>query len=137
VLCILLLSAAASAQEDFEIIPIFGYAWTSRVSTWDGDFDIANSGDWGVILNTDIESYTYKGTAVEILYNRQDSKAEFYEYGTRRQEDLFDLSVEYYQIGVANRLHCDNVEPFGEFRIGATRFASRTGISASAPNTAS
>ena len=96
--------AVSAQQMDFEITPIYNYAWTSRVATWDGDFDIGNSGSWGVMLNVDIESYTYKGTALEILYNRQDSKAEFYEYGTRIKTDLFDMSVDYYQIGVANRL---------------------------------
>jgi opacity protein-like surface antigen len=128
-LCVLLLPAAIFAQQrDFEITPVYNYAWTSRVATWDGDFDIGNSGSWGVMLNVDIESYTYKGTALEILYNRQDSKAEFYEYGTRIKEDLFDMSVDYYQIGVVNRLHYDQVEPFGEFLIGAARFSAKEDI---------
>jgi hypothetical protein len=129
VLCLLLLPAAVSAQRvDFEITPLFGYAWTSRVATRDGDFDIGNSGNWGMALTLDVASYTYKGTALEILYNRQDSKAEFYEYGTRFKKDLFDISVEYFQIGAMNKLHYDKVEPFGEFLIGAARFAAKEDI---------
>ncbi len=128
VLSVLILTATAFAGKGFEITPHYSYVWTSRVTTWDGDFDIANSSDWGIMLNIDIESYTYKGTALEILYNRQDSKAEFYEYGTRIKEDLFDMSVEYYQIGVMNKLYYDDVEPFGEFLIGATRFAAKEDI---------
>ncbi|MFC1799501.1 hypothetical protein ACFL2Z_01125 [Candidatus Eisenbacteria bacterium] len=128
VLCVLLLSGAASAQKGFEITPIFGYAWTSRVNTYEGQFDIGNSSNWGILFNYDIGNYTYKGTALEILYNRQDSRAEFYEAGTRIREDLFDMSVEYFQIGAANRLHYDKIEPFGEFLIGATRFAAKEDV---------
>jgi opacity protein-like surface antigen len=129
VLGVLLLSAVASAQQKgFEITPLFNYVWTSRVNTYEGQFDIANSGSWGVLVGIDIENYTYKGTTLELLYNRQDTKAEFYEAGTRLKEDLFDMSVDYYQIGVMNRLFYDKVEPFGEFLLGATRFSAKDDI---------
>ncbi len=124
ILGILLLSAAASAQKGIEITPIGSYAWTSRVKTYDGDFDIGNSSSWGILFNYDIENYTYKGTALAILFNRQDTAAEFYPYGGFK-ETLFDIAVEYYQIGVMNKLHYDQVEPFGEFLLGATRFAPK------------
>jgi len=128
ILSILLVTAAAFAEKGVEITPIFGYTYTSKVSAYKGDFDITNSSDWGVMVNVDIESYTYKGTMLESLYNRQDSEAEFYECGSRLRKDLFHMSVDYYQIGVLNKLHYDNVEPFGEVLIGATRLSAKSDV---------
>ena len=126
---LLLLSVAADAQQKgFEITPIYNYVWTSRVSTYDGQFDIANSGSWGILANIDIEDYTYQGTSLELMYNRQDSKAEFYSYQGGFKRELFDMSVDYYQIGVMNKLYYDNVQPFGEFLLGATRFAAKDDV---------
>lgn len=128
VLGILITAAVASAQGGFEISPLFGYTWTSRVSGYKGEFDIANSANWGIMFNVDIQNYTYKGTMLEILYNRQDSKAEFYEYGTHFKEELFDISADYFQIGAMNKMNYENVEPFLEFLIGATRFAAKSDL---------
>ena len=126
-LSVLVLTAVASAQQKgFEITPLYSYCWTSRVNAYDGEYDISNSGSWGILFSIDIENYTYKGTALQLLYNRQDAVAEFYEYPGKIKNDLFDMAVEYYQIGVANKLHYDQVEPFGEFLLGATRFAPKS-----------
>jgi hypothetical protein len=110
----------------FEIAPQVNYVWTSRVGVyWDaksGDFDLASSPSWGIAVDIDLHSEAQ----LELLYNRQDTKLEFYEYPTRIKNEIADVSLDYLQIGGLYRRPMDKLEPYFLFTLGATRYAFKT-----------
>jgi hypothetical protein len=124
----ILTSASAGHARKFEISPTANYVWTGRIAAqWydeegrlkSGDLDIGNSASWGIAIDIDI----HYEAQLELLFNRQDSYAEFLTYPGGIQTDRIDGAVEYYQIGGLYRRPIDNIDPFFLFTLGATRFA--------------
>lgn len=114
----------AWARPRIEITPFGGYQWGGTVSGWEGEFRIPATGNWGIALNVDM----HPDAQLELCFTRQYSALEvrWYDYSIPRQE-IFDMAVEYYQIGVLHKLKgTDNYGPYTVLTIGATRFAPDT-----------
>lgn len=114
----------AWARPRVEITPFGGYQWGGTVSGWEGEFRIPSTGNWGIALNVDMSP----DTQLELCFTRQHSALEvrWYDYSIP-QKELFDLAVEYYQIGALHMLRGSGYSgPYTVLTIGATRFAPDT-----------
>jgi hypothetical protein len=110
----------------FEITPFGGYSWTFARSACFGatcgDLDIKSSGFWGLAFDV---NGLIPGGQLEFLYNRQDSKLTYSGLGFR--EDVTDIAVEYYHVGILRAVPMNGVLPFGGATFGATRFNYKDG----------
>lgn len=107
-----------SSTRGIELGGFYGWQFGGSLSAVQGDISIKDSDFWGLALDIPIPA----GVQVELLYHRQDSKLELKQRGTNVKEPLFDMSVEYFQIGGLRGLPKGNTLPYGIFTLGATRF---------------
>ncbi len=115
------LQPTAFAQSSHvEIIPIAGYQWGGGANTREGELNIKGNPQYGIAL----DYYVTRESAVELSYTRQDTELESRTFGGIR-ETLFDMSVEYFQIGGLRTFKSGRFQPFGMFTLGATRFAPK------------
>ena len=124
----------AQAQEPpkrIEITPHIGYMWggSTKVEAAEdedgeeepgGELDIASAPSFGVTLDSRVRD----GAFAELSYSRQQTNLGLRSPGNPRQE-LFDMSVEYFQIGglMDFRNWETRVAPIFLMTLGATRFA--------------
>ena len=94
---------AANAQESVEITPIFGY----RVTPTFFGYDIKDSESYGFVLDVPLGI----DTDLELLWITQESEL-VNKRLPRGQQRLFDVDVDYYQIGIRRTLDDDVVRPF-------------------------
>ena len=133
-LSVLLVPATATAQPyDFEITPHIGYQFGGGTEveasdemqaegSLDGELDIASAPSFGVTL----DSRVYGGGYAELSYSRQQTNLGLRSGGEPREE-LFDMSVEYFQLGGLMDFRATDysrVAPFFLMTLGATRFAA-------------
>lgn len=83
-----------------------------------GDLDIKDSGFWGVALNFNLRP----DSAVELIYNRQDTELTFREFGNNRESKLADTAVEYWHVGGLYGIPQGQILPFTSFSLGATHY---------------
>jgi hypothetical protein len=126
IMLVLLTVTAVGHARRFELTPIVNYVWTAKIPAYgydtNGDVDIGNSASWGIVADIDI----HYEAQLELLYNRQDSYAEYVTYPGGIQLEKVDVAVEYYQIGGLYRRPMENIDPFFLFTLGATRYAPKT-----------
>ncbi len=104
-------------QSKFELSGLYGYQWGGTVRGYDGDYVIASSGAWGIVADITIRP----GAQIELSYSRQDADLMWKSKGI--EEKLFDVGVEYWQIGgLAEFKRQGNVRFFGLMTLGATHF---------------
>lgn len=120
---LLLLSSSLWAQQRrFEITPFAGYQFLGSTEVYYsnavGDVDIKDDMVYGVSINVPAKY----GAELELFYSRQDSRLTFDGGPFGSDETLFDMSVEYFQIGVLRGVPKGNVLPYGVFTLGATNF---------------
>jgi hypothetical protein len=119
---LLLISSSGWAQQHrLEITPFAGYQFLGKTNVFykntSGDLDIKDSEIFGFSINVPA-AY---GAEIELFYSRQDSRLDFRRaFGTK--ETLFDMSVEYFQIGALRGIQQGNLLPFGVVTLGATHF---------------
>ena len=116
--------SGAQARPRMEITPFGGYMWGGSVSGWEGEIRIPGTGNWGIALNVDMRPETQ----LELCFSRQYSALEvrWYDY-TQPREELFDIAVEYYQIGALQKFRgSGDYGPYTVLTLGATRFAPNT-----------
>ncbi|NOX67254.1 MAG: hypothetical protein GXO85_16015 [Chlorobi bacterium] len=122
VLFLLLLGSSFSFGQDIEITPYYGYMFAGKLALYQGDFNIKNDANYGITI--DLELDRKSGVSLELLYDRIDTRAVLKKYPTNITEDLFDMSVEYYQIGgLYNKPMNKKFSTFGVFTFGAARMA--------------
>jgi len=116
---LLLLSQNLLAQK-IEITPTYGYMFAGKMSVIEGDINIKNDANFGIILDIPVE----KGMMAEISYSRLNTQTTLEQPSPEIDMDLGDLAVEYYHAGaVINVKSKGNIRPFGILTMGATRFA--------------
>jgi hypothetical protein len=123
VICLLLFSSSGWAQQHrFEITPFGGYQFLGKTSVYFqnnyGDIDIKDSEVFGFSINVPV----IYGAELELFYSRQDSRLNFKSGAFGTGETLFDMSVEYFQIGALRGIRQGNILPFGVVTLGATNF---------------
>lgn len=133
-LFVLLRPTSAQAQPyNFEITPHVGYQFGggTEVEASDemqaegepnGELDIASAPSFGLTFN----SRVHGGGYAELSYSRQQTNLGLRAPGEPREE-LFDMSVEYFQLGGLMDFRATDysrVAPFFMMTLGATRFAA-------------
>lgn len=107
---------------------------TARIYVWgtmgfyEGEIRLQDGMSYGGSLVIPEVKY---GTDLEVNYTRLDSKAKFRSYYNKPgyEDEEFDLSINYIQIGVLKTFgHNDHVRPFGSFSMGTTIFSPKTDL---------
>jgi len=106
----------------FEIIPMYGYAWTvSQSATYNaygGDFDFKNSDFWGIAIDINAKP----GVQARLLYRRQDTELTWKQAGIT--DTLGDVAVEYWHVGAVGGMVKGNLMPYTSLTLGGTRYVS-------------
>ncbi len=118
------MSAKKQSSRGIEISGMYGYQFGGKLSAYKGDLSIMDSGNWGVTISIPVQY----GMRAEIAFYRQDSHLNIRYYAGGYTERLFDMAVEYYQIGGVKELRAGKVTPYGIFTAGAVRFAPKSGL---------
>jgi len=121
VLSFVLQPSTSYAQVKFDITPSYGFVFSTNVYSAQGDLIIVDSPDYG--LTVDIGHPNLPGgMMIQLMYNRQDTQMDLKEWPSGVREELFDLIVEYFQIGVVRPLQMGKVQPYGVVGLGAASF---------------
>ena len=120
------LAGSAFAQDKGIMITALGaYQWGGTLKGYYGEARLLDAGSWGVALDIPVRPDTY----VELIYTRQVTNLTYREYGVGiPAEEVFDIAVEYYQVGGLYTMAKDGPKPFGTMTIGATRFAPQSSV---------
>ncbi len=118
-------SAAARELRGFDATPFVGYQFGGKFTSYEGDLNVVDNQNYGIFIDIPINP---SGLKAEILYSRQDT---VFELRTRPPSSLtrplFDLTVEYYNVGALFEKPRGKVRPFGVVTLGGSRFAPKTG----------
>jgi hypothetical protein len=125
---LLLLTAGAACAQDHGIMitPFYGYQWGGTLKGWDGEARLNSAANFGFILDIPVHG---KDAYLELSYSRQVTDLVYREYGTGEGgQELFDIAVEYYQIGGMYTQIKQGPKAFGTMSLGATRFAPQDSV---------
>jgi len=119
------LPATLFAQR-FEATPYYGFMFAGNLDLVKGQMNIKDNPNYGIIL--DFELDRRNGLHLELSYDRLDTRATFKEYGGYAEEkDIFDMFLEYYQLGALyNKPLSKKASGFGFFTGGVARFSPIT-----------
>jgi hypothetical protein len=113
-------STGAIAQRGVMATVLGGYQWGGTLQGYEGEAKLNDAGSWGIALDIPVAYETY----VELIYTRQVTDLSYRTYGVGGTTgELFDLAVEYYQVGGLYTVSKEGPRPFGTMSLGATRFA--------------
>jgi len=117
------ISITLSAQR-LELTGFSGIMLSGDVRTDYGEGKIESNANYGGILDYEIS----RGTMLELMYNRKDTRMSYYDYYTLIPSwDEYDISVEYYHIGVQHEVGENRIKPFGAFTLGFSRYHVKNG----------
>jgi hypothetical protein len=108
--------------QKIEITPFGGYFFGGILTVRNGDLNIKNGGNFGIILGTNID----RQLTVEFMFNRLDTRLTLKRYPTGITEDLFNLAVNYIHGGVLYNAQRGKIQPFASFSLGAVWFDPKT-----------
>ncbi len=107
------------AAQGLEITPFGGYQVGGKLQIQAGDLRISDNPNLGVILNVPLQS----GGQLELLFAHQEANMKLTERATSLQETLFDMAVEYFQVGGLYEADRNGrLKAFGMGTVGATRY---------------
>ena len=109
-----------------ELTGFYGWQWGGNFTSYQGEIDVKDTENFGGMIDIPIP---YKpGMMAEISYSRQNTSVALNQFPGGLREDLFDLSIEYFQAGAVYETYSrGRMKPFGSFSLGATRFAPKVG----------
>ena len=113
--------SASQAQVKFDITPSYGFVFSTNLYTAQGDLILVDSPDFGLTLDIGHPNLP-GGMMIQLMYNRQDTQMDLKEWPSGVRSTLFDVIVEYYQIGVVRPLKMGKVQPYGVVGLGAASF---------------
>lgn len=102
----------------FEISPFAGYQFGGKLSVQTGTLSVKDAMNYGVAL----DFYIRSGVQVELAYIRQESELRRKDVLTGITSPLFDMAVEYYQIGSLYEIRPGRVRPYALITVGLTHF---------------
>ncbi len=107
------------AAQGLEITPFGGYQVGGKLQIQEGDIRISDNPSLGVILNVPLQS----GGQLELLFAHQETNLKLTERATGVQATLFDMAVEYFQLGGLYEAERDGrVKVFGMGTLGVTHY---------------
>jgi hypothetical protein len=116
-LAIVIISAPGSAQR-LEVTPFVGYQFFGSLGVVEGDLNILDSENYGFTIDYTLN----REYQLEVLYIRQQTRVELEEQPLGTTRELFDIDVEYFQLGAVYRYHFGNIHPFVSGGLGMTEF---------------
>jgi len=112
---------APAPEPRVDIVGMYGYVWTvSRSATYNattGDLDLKNSDYWGIAADI----YAVPVMQFRLLYRSQNTPLTFKRPGGTIEE-LTDMKVEFWHLGVVKGMRRGNLRPFTSITIGGTNF---------------
>jgi len=119
------LSGSLFAQR-FEASPYYGFMFAGKLNFVDGEMNIKDNPNYGIMLDFEIDRRN--GLYLELSYDRLNTRATYKEYGQyQSEEDLFDMFIEYYQLGALyDKPLSKKSSAFGFFTGGVARFSPTT-----------
>ncbi len=108
----------SGATRGIELAGLYGWQFGGSLGAAAGEVSIKDSDSWGVELDISVPGEIQ----AVMLYYRQDSRLELQENMTGSKSALFDMSVNYFQVGGMKGVREGNIMPFGLFTLGATLF---------------
>lgn len=109
------LTSAIPLAAEVEVTPFLGYQFGGGFETREGDLNIDPNANLGLVVSL----RTRHDGLVEVLYSRQATSMEL--QGILDTGDLFDLTVEYLQVGGLWEIKTDQKRPFLGLTVGGTR----------------
>lgn len=120
----LLFASPAHGQNQFkgtEICGFYGWQYGGSATVYQGTIDVVDAENFGGTIDIPVGQ---PNTYVELSYTRQNTRLTLEQWPSGLNKDLFDMSVEYYQIGgIYAHPGRGKVVPYGLFSLGAARFA--------------
>ena len=108
-----------SNNRGIELTPFAGFQFGGRLDVVEGTLNIIDTEHYGIMIDLPVEF----NTQLEFFYSHQPTELELETYGPFAEtRTLFDMSVEYWHIGVVRGLQQGNILPFGSFSIGLANF---------------
>jgi hypothetical protein len=104
-----------------EIFGFGGYMMTTNTAVAQGDLKIDDVPNYGLGVDFTMR----RGTQLELLWISEQTHVRLKRYPSGITEDLFDMNVHYFQIGVVQEMGRDKARPFIAFTIGATLFDAK------------
>ena len=107
------------AAQGLEITPFGGYQVGGKLRIQLGELRISDNPNLGVIINVPLQS----GAQLELLFAHQETNMKLTDRGTNLQATLFDMAVEYFQVGGLYEAKRDGrVKVFGLGSLGVTHY---------------
>ncbi len=103
---------------EIALTPFYGYQFGGRASTYDGEFRIKDSENFGLTLDIPYTSTT----TLQFLYIYEDTSLQRTDKYTAKTEELFDLSVQYFHVGGTAEVAKGGTTSFVSGSLGATYF---------------
>lgn len=115
---IFLFSSINAIAQNIEISPFAGYMFAGKLNTIDGELNIKNGSNYGLIADSRVE----EDLMIELVYNRLDTELEIIEEPFDSIRLLTNMRVEYFQAGAHYETEQGKFRPFAAFTIGGTLF---------------
>jgi hypothetical protein len=112
----------SQAQLKFDITPSYGFVLNTNVRAAQGDLIIKDGPMYGLTIDIGHPKLP-GGMMIQLMYNRQDTHLDLKEWPSGARETLFDMTIEYLQLGIVRPLQMGKVQPFGVVGIGAASFS--------------
>ena len=120
IVTILVLSYGVSNAQYVDILPYYGYQFASNVDVWYGStagrLHINPAGNYGVGLDLVIP---HNDIAISFSFTNSQTSITFRE-NFQPEEELFDVSQQYYMFGINKEVDMDKIRPFGGLILGWT-----------------
>ena len=115
------LHAQSQELKNIEITGFYGWQFGGNFTSYQGEVEMVDAENFGGMIDVPVAQ---PNTKLELSYSRQSTRVDLLKYPSYIKEELFDISVEYFQIGgVYENPRGKKVVPFGSFTVGAARFA--------------
>ncbi|QTN38055.1 outer membrane beta-barrel protein [Cryomorphaceae bacterium] len=108
---------ATQAQNAIELQPYVGFQFGNTIHAYDGVVKTQDGLDWGGSLSIEVRPGVY----LELMYSRMETDMRIDEY-YGPSTPLFDIDIQYFQIGGLVEQSIGQVAPFGTFTLGAVDY---------------
>jgi len=116
------MTAGAQQKKNIDITPTVSYMWGGSFDTFEGEIDIKDGMQYGVILSREVAHEVN----MELSWATMSSRATFVPYyiGTPTDLDGLDMkiNIHYFQLGAVHEINKGKAKPFMGFSMGAVLF---------------
>jgi hypothetical protein len=116
------MSAGAQQKKNIDITPTVSYMWGGSFDTFEGEIDLKDGMQYGVILSREVAHEV----CMELSWATMSSRATFVPYYIGTPTDLEGLdmkvNIHYFQLGAVHEISKGKAKPFMGFSMGAVLF---------------